>query len=318
MKNISETREKIKKTDQANHDALGPPQSHVEELKRSITLRDGHETPAWIIRPKPSPTTKKGPLIVLFHGGGFTMGTEDHMVPYARGLTLIFGAVVVSATYRLAPEHPFPTPALDAYDALQWSGSNAADLGADPSLGFIVGGVSAGGNLACVLPQMAIERGMSPPLTGVWSCVPPLEPHGKMREKWVSRRQNANALILSTRDQDILDSYYAADIKSALYSPLNSEQGLKNYPKSFVQVCGGDPVRDDGLILAKSLQNAGVEIQIKLYSGLPHGFWSGFPQLKSSKRFMLDLTLGLAWMLNASNLDLDVDRVGEVLYIPSH
>ena len=95
-------------------------------------------------------------------------------------------------------------------------------------------------------------------------------------------------------------------------------KGLKDYPKSFVQVCGGDPLRDDGLILVKSLQDAGVETQIKLYPGLPHGFWSFFPQLKSSKKFMLDLALAFAWMLNASNLDLDVDQVGQVLYFPSH
>lgn len=98
---------------------LGPAPSHVEEFKMSLPLRDGHETPSWISRPKPFTEVLEKPLIVLFHGGGYTLGTEAHITPYARGLTSLFNAVVISATYRLALDHSFQIGPLHAYDALE-------------------------------------------------------------------------------------------------------------------------------------------------------------------------------------------------------
>ena len=285
----------------------------MEEFDIRIPLRDGHKVPAWITRPlQIQNSSNSNSLVVLFHGGGFTLGTELHMRPYARGLASLFGAVVVTATYRLAPEHKFSAGPLDAWDVLERSANKAAELQSDPRCGFVVGGISAGGNLAAVLTQLAAERGLFPPLTGQWSCVPLLEPHDDRKSQWFSRDQNHNAALLNTHDQNILDSFYGADIQSPLYSPLNSLQPLHSLPKSYLQICGGDPLRDDGLILAKALEDAGVELKVDLYPGLPHGFWAHLPQLSSSKRFMVDLAKGFSWILGQ---DVDMDRVENELKI---
>ena len=311
--NVPSVRDAMRRFDEENLQALGSIPAGLEEFNIEIPLRDGHKVPAWITRPLHNQTSSSpSSLVVLFHGGDFTLGTELHMRPYARGLASLFGAVVVSATYRLAPEHKFPTGPLDAWDVLEWSANNAADLQSDPEHGFIVGGISAGGNLAAVLTQLAAERGLSPPLTGQWSCVPLLEPHGDRRSQWFSRAQNQNAALLSTHDQNILDGYYGADIRSPLYSPLNSSWPLHALPKTYLQICGADPLRDDGLILAKALQDAGVELRVDLYPGLPHGFWAHMPQLNSSKRFMVDLAKGFGWILGQ---DVDTDSVENVLKI---
>ena len=82
------------------------------------------------------------------------------------------GAVCVNVEYRLAPDHPFPTWINDAWDALQWCAQHASELGADPSQGFIVGGGSAGGNIAAVLAHIARDEQLSPPLTGQYLSVP--------------------------------------------------------------------------------------------------------------------------------------------------
>ena len=167
----------MKSHDNTQLRALGPGGPEVVEERQMITLRDGQQTAAWIVRSGNSISTDVvRPLVILFHGGGFTLGTADHMIPYARGRVKLFNAVVISATYRLAPEYPHPYGPMDAWDALVWAAENARSLGADPHSGFIVGGVSAGGNLGAVLSQQAKSTKLDPPLTGAWLCVPLLEP----------------------------------------------------------------------------------------------------------------------------------------------
>ena len=185
--NVSSIRDAMRSFDTANLETLGAAPKQVEELRIEVPLRDGAKVPAWIVRPSShvaSPPSRK-PLVILFHGGGFTLGTEMHMLLYVRGLAAIFNAVVLTPTYRLAPEFKFPVPVLDAWDTLTWTAgeSGLEHLHAEPRDGFIVGGISAGDNLACILTQLAKERQLDPPLTGQWVCVPLLEPNGGLR-RW--------------------------------------------------------------------------------------------------------------------------------------
>ena len=84
---------------------------------------------------------ENSPLIVLYFGGGFVLGSPLALATLARSLVKQFTAIVVAPKYRLAPEHPFPTSINDGWDSLDWIAKNAtATIGADPSKGFIVGG----------------------------------------------------------------------------------------------------------------------------------------------------------------------------------
>ncbi|KAF2235484.1 alpha/beta-hydrolase [Viridothelium virens] len=306
----------MKSYDDAKLRALGPAEPDLEQNRQTIPLRDEHETSAWVVqRNRENSDGSPRPLVVLFHGGGFTLGTADHMIPYARGLAHLFNAVVLSATYRLAPEHLHPYGPKDAWDALQWAAANAQSLGADPGAGFVVGGVSAGGNLAAVLNQQAKDNALNPPLTGCWSVVPLLEPPKKYADRWFSRKQNANAPCLSTAEQDLLDGYYAADKSSLWYSPFNGKEAFVGLSRTYLQVCGGDPLRDDGLVLYQALRDAGVQTRIDVYPGMPHGFWTAFPGYKTSELFMQDLAEGFGWLLEKR---FDAQKVESVLYIPSH
>jgi acetyl esterase/lipase len=122
--------------------ALGPAAPHVEEEFRSITMRDGFESQIKIHKPAGK---SGGALIVLVFGGGFAVGDNQQLTTYGRGFARAFDAVVVTIAYRLAPEHKFPAAPNDTEDSLLWIAENAESLGADPSKGFILGGVSAGG-----------------------------------------------------------------------------------------------------------------------------------------------------------------------------
>ncbi|KAI9789308.1 MAG: hypothetical protein M1833_002432 [Piccolia ochrophora] len=91
------------------------------------------------------------PVVVNFHGGGFTLGSGTDDARWAHAVTTKTRAVVVSVDYRLAPQYPFPTAVDDGVDAILYLASHAAELGIDPSR-MALSGFSSGGNLAFTVP----------------------------------------------------------------------------------------------------------------------------------------------------------------------
>ena len=109
-------------------------------------------------------TAKPTPLLVFYHGGGWTIGDLDTHDALCRLTCRDADIHVLSVDYRLAPEHPAPAAVDDAYAAFRWAHEHAADLGAIPGK-VAVGGDSAGGNLAAVVSQLARDdktRGPEP------------------------------------------------------------------------------------------------------------------------------------------------------------
>ena len=98
------------------------------------------------------------PVLVYFHGGGWVVGNIETVDASCRSLANLAGCMVVSADYRLAPEHKFPAAADDCYAATRWVALHAASFYGDPAR-LAVGGESAGANLAAVAALMAQERG---------------------------------------------------------------------------------------------------------------------------------------------------------------
>ncbi|CAN6204657.1 unnamed protein product [Urochloa humidicola] len=97
-------------------------------------------------------TTTKLPVLVIFHGGYFVVGSAGRpgFHGFVNSLVAGAGAVAVSVDYRLAPEHPLPAAYDDAWGALAWAASGADPWLADHGdLGRVfVAGASAGANVA--------------------------------------------------------------------------------------------------------------------------------------------------------------------------
>lgn len=268
-------------------------------------MRDGRTTQAWVHKPS-TPTTTPLPLLIYIHGGGFCLGHPSHVALSAASLARALPAIVVAPTYRLAPAHPFPAAPDDVWDAFRWlaTPANAAALGADISTdGLLVGGISAGANLAAVTAQRYLsERDeRAPRLAGVVLVVPSVLEAGLVpaaqRELWFSREQNAGALIINAKALEYVRRSYAPDVRSAQYSPFNAETPHVGMPPVYVQVCGQDPLRDDGLVYERVLRGEGVRTRLDAYAGVPHGHMFVFPQLEASLRANLDLIGGVAWLL---------------------
>jgi len=103
--------------------------------------------PVWSDRPLPA--------LLWIHGGGYVIGSAAQDDAVCRRFAEKLGIVVAAVEYRLAPEHQFPVPLHDCYDALAWL---ARQRYVDPTR-VAVGGASAGGGLAAALALLTHERG---------------------------------------------------------------------------------------------------------------------------------------------------------------
>ncbi|CAL5088028.1 unnamed protein product [Urochloa decumbens] len=119
---------------------------------RDVVIDDATGVAARLYLPAAQPAAARLPVLVFYHGGYFVVGSPSHPLfhRYANALAAAARAVVVSARYRLAPEHPLPAAYDDAWAALRWVAS-----GADPWLAdhgdlrhVFLSGVSAGANIA--------------------------------------------------------------------------------------------------------------------------------------------------------------------------
>lgn len=284
--------------DRENQRYAGPTFGIPESIM-TIPMRDGHESEIRVFKPV-SPPAEGSPLLVLLFGGGFITGSNMQLVPIARSAAALYGATAVTLSYRRAPESKFPTAPNDAWDSVKWLAENASSLGADPSVGFVLGGVSAGGALAIVSAQRAMKEKLAHPLTGLWACIPvTLEDQivpAEYKHMWHSRKQNEDVPLLNGKAIENIRGLYKPDVTSEDYSPFNSDLGFAGLPRTYVQVCGMDPLRDDGLIYERALRDQGVPTKLDVYPGVPHAHFSAFPQLKQSQKFWADTASSMGWL----------------------
>lgn len=212
------------------------------------------------------------PFLISFHGGGFVLGNLDTYDAICRTVTNQARCLTVSVGYRLAPEHPFPAAVEDCYAATTWAAAHAAELGGDATR-LAVGGNSAGGNLAAVVCRLARDRG-GPPLIYQWLIYPVLDRPGTTP----SYTENAEGYELTRESmfwfwhQYLPDRSLDHDPRAA---PLQAAD-LHNLPPALIVTAEFDPLRDEGELYARRLQQADVPVQLVRYDGMIHGFF-GYP-----------------------------------------
>lgn len=241
----------------------------VRVEKRFAVATDGTELELRIHRPKDASTSPL-PAVLNFHGGGWVSGDLKHAEWWASSLAARAGVVVISVDYRLAPEHSFPQPPEDCYDATAWVAEHADELGIDPHR-LAVMGDSAGGNLAAVVALMARDRG-GPDIALQVLIYPSVD----LVHRFPSLEENADAPILGRKDIETnADNYFhnsTADKTDPYASPLRAKH--EDLPPALIQTAQYDPLRDEGAAYAEALREAGVDVTYTNYLNSVHGYIS--------------------------------------------
>ncbi|HWE57425.1 MAG TPA: alpha/beta hydrolase [Acidimicrobiales bacterium] len=224
--------------------------------------------PILLLSPVQGPATG---LVCYFHGGGLVTGDERTGAELLVDWVIHTGVACASVGYRLAPEHPYPAPVEDCYAAVCW----LAEWWTGPSP-LVLAGTSAGGGLAAAVTFLARDRGrpavdaqvlMSPMIDD--RMVAP-SARSEQRQVW-DRRSNRTGW----------DAYLAgrtgeAGVPAEAAPARRSD--LTGLPPAYVDVGSAELFRDEVLDYGSRLAQAGVPVEMHLWSGAFHGFEHFAPQ----------------------------------------
>ena len=221
-----------------------------------------------LYRPLGSQAQAMVPVLVYFHGGGWTIGDLDSHDTLCRELANGSGCAVVAVDYRMAPEHRFPAAVDDAIGATRWVQAKASSLGLNADR-LAVGGDSAGGNLAAVVALAARDAGDLPIAFQLL-----IYPATDMRRGAPSHTTNAEGYLLTRDTIAYFHDHYIDDPRHDLdwrASPL-LHPDLSRLPPALVLTAGYDPLRDEGLQYAQAMTQAGTKAALVCFERQIHGF----------------------------------------------
>lgn len=206
------------------------------------------------------------PAVLWLHGGGWVVGSLESHDHLCRAIAARAPCCVVAVEYRLAPEHPFPAALDDAWTALRWILTAADELRTDSSR-IAIGGDSAGGNLAAVTALRARDEGIS---LALQVLAYPVTDADFETESY--RRYGSGLNLTREKMQWFWRTYLAgADPLDPDASPLRAV-GLHGVAPALIQTCEYDPLRSEGELYARRVEEAGVAATLTRYEGTIHGF----------------------------------------------
>lgn len=229
---------------------------------------------------RPKDGTGPWPGLLWIHGGGYVIGAAAQDDAMCRHFVEELGIVVAAVDYRLAPEHRFPVPLHDCYDALTW-------LARQPWVDrdrLAVGGASAGGGLAAALALLARDRAEIRPALQLLSY-PMLDDRTANRTD-VDQR---NFRLWTNRSNRFGWQAYTGvapgdpDV-SGLAAPARHDD-LPGLAPAWIGVGTLDLFCEEDRAYAGRLQAAGIRCQLDVVAGAFHGFDSVLPRAGVSRAF---------------------------------
>lgn len=210
-------------------------------------------------------SSKKLPLVVYFHGGGFCIGSTTWLGyhTFLGDFCVTSQSIILSVDYRLAPEHRLPIAYEDCYTSLEWLSEQVASESllqqADTSRVFLSGD-SAGGNIAHHVAVKAIQSNACPlRITGLM----PIHPYFGSEKRTVKEMVDESKEDVTMNDmfwrlsipEGSNRDYYGCNFEK---HDLGNTVWLK-FPPTEVYVAGEDFLKERGVMYVEFLKNKGVK-----------------------------------------------------------
>jgi acetyl esterase/lipase len=256
------------------------PVQGVDRTDVSIAAADGAELGlSWY---QHATRDAPGSAVLYVHGGAFIVPLLPVYDGMMRTYTNRTGVPMLLVDYRVAPEHPHPTPAEDCYTALCWLANNASELGVESNR-IAVMGESAGGGLAAAVALMARDRGG--PALALQVLI-----YAMLDDRTVGPGPELppEYLVFSYDDNRtgwdaLLGAAYHGNDVPPYAAPARSTD-LSGLPDAYIDVGDLDILRDENIDYARRLMAAGIPTELHVMAGLPHGFDMVAPDATATQR----------------------------------
>lgn len=208
--------------------------------------------------------------LLWIHGGGLVIGSARQDDRLCAETAARWGMTVVSAEYRHAPEAPFPAALDDVHSVWQWMTSADSGLDIDPER-IVVGGESAGGGLAASLVHLLHDTSAVQPIAQ-WLFCPMLDDRTAadrtldVHDHWVWNNE-LNRMGWSSYLPVAPGAITVPD-----YAVPARRQDLSGLPPTWICVGDIELFLDEDTAYAERLRAAGVEVELDVVAGAPHGF----------------------------------------------
>ncbi len=230
-------------------------------IKKSVRTTEGY-VDIYIYYPKKIMTD-----VVYFnmHGGGMCLAEFELDIPYCQKISEEIGCIVVNVDYLVAPEYKFPKSYTTTYEVLKYCNDNRDEFNFGKAK-FVVGGNSAGGQIAAALVQLENEDNQDFIYGLVMNYAPCNQSIDKSIDVDLNKVINPNRI----RQYQAWEYNEPSELNHPLSNLLNSNP--KIYPPTLENISEFDSLRDGEEKFAQKLQSNGIFVDLKCYQGCQHGF----------------------------------------------
>ena len=221
--------------------------------KKSIIL-NGKKVRFLIYTPKN--LKRPSPCLIYYHGGGFMLPAGSYQYNNAREYAISSNCKVIMPDYPLSPKNKYPIPTQICFEFYKYILNNSSIFDIDPTK-IIVGGDSAGGNLASIVCMMASDNNIKIPLAQIL-----IYPVVGITPPTPSMLQFDDTGMCNSKDfEKYCKLYLKNEIdKQSRYISLLNQEDLSKYPPTYIETTEFDCLRDEGIIFANMLKKANVEV----------------------------------------------------------
>lgn len=241
--------------------------SGISESEKTIT-ENGYTVKLNIVRP--AGVTKKIPVFIFIHGGGWVLGDYPTHKRLVRDLVVASGYAAVFVNYTPSPEAHYPQAINEIYASAKWVSEHGNEINVDGRNMAVVGN-SVGGNMTAALCLMAKDKGG--PAIKFQALLWPVTDADFTKPSWIAydEQRFLTASLMKwmwdnyTTDQQKRKEKYASPLQASV-------EELKGLPPALIEVAENDILRDEGEAYARKLDEAGVTVTSLRFNGTIHDF----------------------------------------------